>query len=70
MLIQMSEELRITKRELETIKNKQLETEKVLNATKEILNIGNVEIRKVMTQESWLVNIQCKTCWSLMANIT
>ena len=60
MLIQMSEELRITKQELEAMRTRQLETEKELNATKEILNIGNVEIRKVWTQESWLVNIQCK----------
>ena len=76
MLIQMSEELRNTKQELITMRTRQLETEKELNDTREILSIGNViiseievEIRKILTHWSWLVNIQCKTCWSLMANI-
>ena len=76
MLIQMSEELRNTKQELITMRTRQLETEKELNDTREILSIGNViiseievEIRKFLTHWSWLVNIQCKTCWSLMANI-
>ena len=56
MLIQMSEELRTTKQELKTMKTRQLETEKELNDTREILSIGNViiseievEIRKVWT---------------------
>ena len=53
MLIQMSEELRNTKqelqelkleneRELEATKQRQLVTEKELIATREILNIGNM----------------------------
>ena len=42
MLIQMSEELRNTKQELEAMKSRQLETENELNDTREILSIGNV----------------------------
>ena len=42
MLMLMSEELRETKQELGETKHRQLVTEKDLNDTREILNIGNL----------------------------
>ena len=42
MLMYMSEELSETKQELGETKQRQLVTEKELNATRDILNIGNM----------------------------
>ena len=42
MLAQISEELRTTKQELKVMKNSQLDTEKELNVTREILNTDKV----------------------------
>ena len=50
MLTQVFEELRTTKEELETLKTRQLEAEKDLNSTREILSIGNVLIREIVVE--------------------
>ena len=56
MLMRMSEELRETKQELGETKQRQLVTEKELNATREILNIGDVMISQM--------EVDIRTIWT------